>query len=78
MIYQWVSFLLPNFDLLNYIRFNENMPKILEDLPDDLQNNEVYNNILYEMYIEDFLDNYLVTRFNINKYLFDITNLVSL
>ena len=57
------------FDLLNYIRFNENMPKILEDLPDDLQNNEVYNNILYEMYIEDFLDNYLVNRFNINKYL---------
>ena len=57
------------FNLLNYIKFNENKPKILENLPEELQNNNIYNNILYEMYVEDFLDNYLVNRFDINKYL---------
>ena len=42
------------FNLLNYIKFSENKPKILENLPEELQNNDIYNNILYEMYIEDF------------------------
>lgn len=57
------------FNLLNYIKFSENKPKILENLPEELQNNDIYNNILYEMYIEDFLDNYLVNRFDINQYI---------
>ena len=57
------------FNLLNYIKFRENKPKILENLPEELQNNDIYNNILYEMYVEDFLDNYLVNRFDVNKYL---------
>lgn len=57
------------FNLLNYIKFSENKPKMLENLPEELQNNDIYNNILYEMYIEDFLDNYLVNRFDINQYI---------
>ena len=56
-------------DLLNYIKFGNNKPKLLNDIPDELQNLDIYNSILYEMYIEDYLDNYLVNRFNINKYL---------
>ena len=57
------------FSLLNYIKFGKDKPKILENLPEELQNNDIYNNILYEMYVEDFLDNYLVNRFNINQYI---------
>lgn len=54
---------------LNFIKFGTNQPKIIYDLPNELQNDETYNRIIYEMYIDNFLDYYLVSRFNINKYL---------
>lgn len=57
------------YSLLEFIKLGTNKPKIINDLPKELQNENVYNNILYEMYIDNFLDNYLVNRFNVNKYL---------
>jgi hypothetical protein len=56
-------------NLLEFIKLDINKPKYILDLPEELQNVDVYNNILYEMYIDDFLDNYLVNRLNINKYI---------
>lgn len=57
------------YNLLEFIKLGTNKPKIINNLPEELQNINVYNNILYEMFIDDFLDNYLVNRFNVNKYL---------
>ena len=57
------------YSLLEFIKLGTNKPKIINNLPQELQNVDVYNNILYEIYIDDFLDNYLVNRFNVNKYL---------
>lgn len=57
------------YSLLEFIKLGTNKPKIINDLPQELQNVNIYNNILYEIYIDDFLDNYLVNRFNVNKYL---------
>lgn len=55
--------------LYEFIKFGKSKPILISNLPEELQNVDVYNNILYEMYIEDFLDNYIVNRFNSNKYL---------
>ena len=56
-------------ELYEFIKFGKGEPILISNLPEELQNIDVYNNILYEMYIEDFLDNYIVNRFNSNKYL---------
>jgi hypothetical protein len=56
-------------ELYEFIKFGKSKPILISNLPEELQNVDVYNNILYEMYIEDFLDNYIVNRFNSNKYL---------
>lgn len=56
-------------ELYEFIKFGKEEPILISNLPEELQNVDVYNNILYEMYIEDFLDNYIVNRFNSNKYL---------
>ena len=57
------------YNLLEFIKLGTNKPKIINYLPEELQNVDIYNNILYETYIDDFLDNYLVNRFNVYKYL---------
>ena len=48
---------------------NEYEPKIYRDLPNNYKNKHTYIQILYEMYVIDFLDKYIVNRFDANKYL---------
>ena len=53
-----------------YILDNNNpIPDIYKNLPDSYKNRQTYIQILYETYVDDFLDIYIVNRFNAHKFL---------
>jgi hypothetical protein len=45
------------------------IPEIYKVLPDSYKNRKTYIQILYETYVDDFLDVYIVNRFNAHKFL---------
>ncbi len=45
------------------------IPEIYKILPDSYKNRKTYIQILYETYVDDFLDVYIVNRFNAHKFL---------
>jgi hypothetical protein len=53
-----------------YINDQKNdIPDIYKKLPESYKNRQTYIQILYETYVDDFLDVYIVNRFNIHKFL---------
>jgi hypothetical protein len=48
---------------------NEYEPSIYSDLPVNYKNRNTYIQILYETYVIDFLDRYIVNRFNADKFI---------
>lgn len=53
-----------------YILDNKNpIPDIYNNLPESYKNKQTYIQILYETYVDDFLDVYIVNRFNAHKFL---------
>jgi len=48
---------------------NNEIPNIYKNLPDSYKNRQTYIQILYETYVDDFLDVYIVNRFNAHKFL---------
>ena len=53
-----------------YIKDNsKKMPEIYENLPQNLKNRKTYIKILYETYVDDFLDSYVVNRFNAYQFI---------
>lgn len=56
-----------------YIKDNNNpVPDIYKNLPSSYKNKKTYIQILYETYVDDFLDKYIVERFDAHKFI-DIT-----
>ena len=45
------------------------IPDIYSKLPESYKNRQTYIQILYETYVDDFLDVYIVNRFNAHKFL---------
>ena len=54
----------------NYISDStNNLPESFTNVPNELKNNNTYLRILYDSYIVDFLDKYVVDRFNCHVFL---------
>jgi len=58
------------YDMATFIDDNSNYePEIYRNLPINYKNKHTYIQILYEMYVIDFLDKYIVNRFDGNTFL---------
>ena len=58
------------YDMANFISGKDDYePEIYRDLPRNYKNRHTYIQILYEMYVIDFLDKYIVNRFDAYKFI---------
>jgi len=58
------------YDMANFINNNTNYePEIYRNLPKNYKNRHTHIQILYEMYVIDFLDKYIINRFDADKFL---------
>lgn len=58
------------YDMATFIKDNsEYEPSIYSDLPINYKNRNTYIQILYEMYVIDLLDKYIVNRFDSHKFI---------
>ena len=57
------------YNMANFINGDEFEPEIYGNLPSNYKKRSTYIQILYEMYVIDFLDKYLINRFDAYKFL---------
>lgn len=69
-IYIDVSVIIKMNDMKDYIdNQSHKIPNIYNNLPNNYKNRQTYIQILYETFVDDFLDVYIVNRFNAHKFL---------